>query len=163
MGDTKDNIFGGEKLVVALRRAAGFLLSAILLGVVTGCELERSDNGQLDGFWQLKTIDTLATAGTCDMRYSNLTWAFQGKILELRNATNILRDYLMRFNHDGDSLIVNSPYIIARNSGDVRVDNPLMLAPFGINRLEEHFHILHLSSSAMTLESDRLRLHFRKY
>ncbi len=140
-----------------------FMMYMLLLVAVTACELEKSDNGKLDGFWQLKTVDTLATAGGCDMRYSGITWAFQGKILELRSAVNVERDYMMRFDHHGDTLTVSSPFVIARDSGDIHIDNPALLKPFGIHSTEVHFHILSLSSSAMTLESELLRLSFRKY
>ena len=38
--------------------------------MIIACDIHRSDNGDLDGFWQLKSVDTLSTGGTCDMRDS---------------------------------------------------------------------------------------------
>ena len=55
-------------------------LAAILC---LSCELETSDNGDLDGFWQLKQVDTLQ-GGTKDMRGSGVFWAVQTDLLEAR-------------------------------------------------------------------------------
>lgn len=45
---------------------AGLLMA---LGSLSSCTLESSDNGDLDGYWHLESIDTLATGKTGD--YSN--------------------------------------------------------------------------------------------
>ena len=51
-----------------------FLFAALLL--LTSCEIEFSNNGKLDGFWQLIAVDTLATQHTSDLKTSGRTWAF---------------------------------------------------------------------------------------
>ena len=43
------------------------ILSCFLL---SACELEMSDNGKLDGNWQLRQTDTVSTGGICDMSRS---------------------------------------------------------------------------------------------
>ena len=47
-----------------------FLLMLMLCSaLLNSCEVDSSDNGDLDGFWHLESVDTLATGGRCD--YSN--------------------------------------------------------------------------------------------
>ena len=37
---------------------------------VAACEIHTSENGDLDGYWQLHKVDTLANGSSCDMRDS---------------------------------------------------------------------------------------------
>ena len=54
-----------------------YIIGVMLLMV--GCDVESSDNGNLDGFWQMTTkTDKYAKCGAVDMRDSGLTWSFQG-------------------------------------------------------------------------------------
>ena len=54
--------------------------------LATACELETSKNGDLDGLWQLKTVDTLASGHSADMRQSQTWWAIQGKMLQMHDS-----------------------------------------------------------------------------
>lgn len=130
---------------------------AIALG---SCTLETSNNGDLDGLWQLKSLDSLATNVSVDMRSSKVYWAVQHRLLEARTPE---LPVLFRFGVVGDSLFLSEPYINLRDSSDIKVTNPTLLAPLGINALEEHFGIKTLNSDNMVLESSTLRLYFRKY
>lgn len=130
---------------------------------VASCDIETSDNGQLDGFWQLRTVDTLATNGVKDMRETGLTWSFQHRLLELRDVKGQQRTLYFSFSHSGDALVLTNPYISARDEGDIKVEETDVLKPYGINHLEEHFQVLTLTSSHMVLQTDELRLDFRKY
>jgi hypothetical protein len=127
--------------------------------------MESSDNGDLDGMWQLARIDTLMTGNSADMRYSQVVWCMQGTLLETRIADHfdMEDDVIFRFSLTGDSLKLYSPYFSYRNLGDVKVEDARLLHPFGITRLEERFLVQQLSSSDMQLQSDSLRLYFHKY
>jgi len=140
-----------------------FLMTAGLL--LASCELEHSDNGDLDGLWLLSSVDTLATGGTADVRQQQVTWAVQGTILEMRVATShdVMQDIVFDFNHTSDSLLLHNPYISDRDNGDVRVDDVALLRIFGLSRLEEGFKVMQLSDENMQLQSKTLRLYFRKY
>ena len=76
---------------------------------MAGCDKESSDNGDLDGFWQMteKMDGFCGTMGGADMRQSGLTWAFQGHILELRDVTDHQKDIMMSFEHKGGELRVS--------------------------------------------------------
>ena len=137
----------------------------IIIGIgLTACsDVEFSDNGNLDGFWQLSRVDTVLTGRSVDYREKGLTWSFQGKLLEVRDVWKVYKDIVMSFNHTDNQLKTFSPFLVYREEGDWPIDDTDYLKPYGINRLEENYKVLELTSSEMTLESDLLRLHFKKY
>ncbi len=135
------------------------------------CTLETSDNGKLDGFWHLVQVDTLATGGINDVAQEKVFWGVQFKLLYTQKAN--AGSCYFRFKHTGDSLIVSSPYwdyghesadsTQTDPSGDVPVTDAALLAPFGINSLEEHFYVEKLTGSRMILSTNRYRLKFKKF
>lgn len=130
---------------------------AIVTAMFCSCELETSDNGDLDGMWRLASIDTLATSGSKDMNGTKLYWSFQMHLLQFSDKTGENSNVLLRFEHSDGILRVYNPYI-----EDEPVNDASLLAPFGMNKLEEEFTVESLSSSKMTLKSETLRLKFRK-
>lgn len=140
-----------------MKRLVYIVVMAAMLGA---CTLETSDNGDLDGLWQLYSLDSLANGASADMRDSHVFWAVQCQLLEARNRDS---QVLFRFNNTGDSLLLSDPYINFRDSSDIKVTDAAMLAPLGINNLGEHFAIRALNSDKMVLEAPTLRLYFRKY
>ena len=136
----------------------------IIIGVtLTSCDVEFSDNGDLDGFWQLCAVDTLQTGRTGDFRDKGLTWAFEGEILEVRDVWKVHQDIAMSFSYTGQTLNVYAPYLVDRENGDIQIEDENLLKPYGISSLEMNFNVKELNSDRMTLESSLLRLHFRKY
>lgn len=131
--------------------------------LAVSCDVLHTDKDSIDGFWQLVAVDTLATGTTADMRESQVTWAVQGSLLEVRIADSFMEDFVFKFEHTSNSLKLLSPYQIDRDHGDVKVVNVDLLRPFGINELEENFTLIQLSGSQLILESSLLRLHFRNY
>lgn len=144
-----------------MRRAVYCMIGICL--TAASCSFEVSDNGKLDGFWQMKSVDTLSTGGSADLRLQELSWAFQGKALELRNAKVYHDDILMTFSHKGHVLSVSNPIRILRDSGDVVITDVEEIRHFGVNNLKEQFNIVTLNGSTMILQTDSLRLNFRKY
>lgn len=137
-----------------------YIYAIALVAMLGSCTLETSDNGNLDGLWQLRSLDSLANGSSVDMHANGVYWAVQLDLLEARDRHVRV---LFRFNHTGDSLVLSNPYVNLRDSSDIKVNESAMLAPLGINSLEEHFAVKALSSGSMVLESPTLRLHFRKY
>lgn len=123
------------------------------MGLLAACSSEGSDNGDLDGFWQMTGRP-------------GLTWSFQGKILEFRDVNSVHPDLIAKFRHEGHLLIVYDFRVVDRDAGDPPVSENEMeeLRVYGIhNNVEEQFQIRQLSSDDMYLESDHESLHFRKY
>ena len=65
------------------------LISILALGILfVSCELETSGNKELDGYWQMSQVDTLATGGVTDTREALIYWGIQGKLLQIRFSEN---------------------------------------------------------------------------
>ena len=138
-----------------------FLFAAFLL--LTSCEIEFSNNGKLDGFWQLIAVDTLATQHTSDLKTSGRTWAFQGRLLEMRDTKGGYSDLYFSFEHRGDSLFLDSPYLSDRDADDIKITDINIVRPYGVNGLKEGFEIESLSNNKLLLRSKTLRLLFKKH
>ncbi len=139
--------------------AAAFAAMALTLG---SCELEDSDNGDLDGMWYLASVDTIATSGKKDMADERLFWSFQHKLLVMEDKNGKTPSVLMRFEHKDGNMRLHDPYYNNRGEGDPKLDDPTKLQPFGVQTLEETFKVEHLTSRRMVLESGTLRLGFKK-
>ena len=138
-----------------------FLFAAFLL--LTSCEIEFSNNGKLDGFWQLIAVDTLATQHTSDLKTNGRTWAFQGRLLEMRDTKGGYSDLYFSFEHRGDSLFLDSPYLSDRDVDDIKITDVNIVRPYGVNGLKEGFEIESLSNNKLILRSKTLRLLFKKH
>ena len=137
-----------------------FLFAALLL--LTSCEIEFSNNGKLDGLWQLIAVDTLSTQHTSDLKTSGRTWAFQGRLLEMRDTKGGYSDLYFSFEHRGDSLFLDSPYLSDRDVDDIKITDVNIVRPYGVNGLKEGFEIESLSNNKLILRSKTLRLMLRK-
>lgn len=143
-----------------MRRLLYFTLSLIM---ITSCTLDSSDNGALDGYWQLSSIDTLANGHSVNMRDSGIFWAFNFNLLVTRSTKEPLGEILYDFEKTEDNLILSNPYILYRDSSDIKVTDVNLLKKYGVNSLLETFTIEHLNSNKMVLQSNLVRLNFRKY
>ena len=56
---------------------------------LVSCELETSGNKELDGYWQMCQVDTLATDGVADTREALIYWGLQGKLLQIRFSGDV--------------------------------------------------------------------------
>ena len=101
-----------------------FLLMLMLgSALLNSCEVDSSDNGDLDGFWHLESIDTLATGGICDYSNQRVFWGVQHKLLTVNNYKG--ESFNFRFSQTSDSLILSSPY---KNHGHQDVENEVTVA-----------------------------------
>ena len=147
------------------------LFASMLLGICS-CELETSENGDLDGFWHLESVDTLATGGVRDYSNQHIFWAVEHKLISIsdQETFNGFRGYWARFNQTGDSLVLTSLYRNHwhENFGSIGGDIPVVeindtLRRCGINHLVEGYRKEKLSGSKMVLVTDELRLRFTKF
>ncbi len=140
-----------------IRYSLFILLFFVLQLMVTGCTIETSGNGSLDGAWHLLRINDEAPAQT------QLYWSFQGKMLELRDKKDSSGAYLLRFQHKDDKLQLSEPHIYGRENGDKVLEDSTLLRPFGIADIDEPYTVERLDHSRMTLESSTIKLEFRKF
>ena len=126
------------------------------------CDIHTSDNGDLDGYWQLRSVDTLS-GGTCDMRDSMKFWAFHADLLQMRDIHEDIRNIFMRFDISDNVMTLSKPIIDWRDSSDMVLKDYTMLRHYGIHNVPETLKVITLNSSTMVLENNVLRLNFRKY
>lgn len=146
-----------NKIYIALT-ALVFCIS----GMLTGCTLETSGNGKLDGYWHMTAVDTIATGGTCDLSQKRLFWGVQAKLINLSDRDDLSYNFFMRFEYAKTTLRLYEPYLNDRIEGDPVLEDATKLEPFGIEGLEQSFKIEELKGKKMTLASENLRLHFEK-
>ena len=140
------------------------LIILAAISILCACDkFHVSDNGELDGFWQLTSVDTLANGRSADMKEKKIFWAVQTDLLEMRDLTGKHINILFRFDRGPTTLTLSAPVANDRIIYDSLVTNPATLQPYVLSHLNETLQVLHLSSSNMTLQSEQLRMFFRKY
>ena len=136
------------------------LLTCILLA---SCELDVMNNDKMDGNWQLRQMDNLATEEVSDMTYSYIYWGIQDDLLQIRDIDNGDLRIFFRYSHEGDRLTIQNPYHAITRNELVPIEDAEILIPLGITDTEEHFLIEKLSNGTMVLKSASYRLYFKKY
>lgn len=137
------------------------IISIVGAVVFASCDIETSNNGNLDGYWHLVAVDTLSNSRHTDLTDQVVYWAVQAKLLQLKGTE---QELYMRFSHEGDWLTLSNPHLRDREREDPAVDEGYMhfLYPYGICSKEERFSVLKLTSEEMILQSATLRLTFCK-
>ena len=143
-----------------MKQLAYMMIAMLTLGA---CDIYTSDNGDLDGYWQLHTVDTLSTGVTCDMRDSMKYWSYQTDLLYLTDRTEDVNNIFMRFEMKDGQMTVSNPIIDKRDSFDIVLKDYDILRHYGIHDVPETLRIVELTSGRMVLENRLLRLYFRKY
>lgn len=139
-----------------------FIIPGFLsLMFLCGCELETTDNGDLDGYWHLEQVDSLAGQRSIDYSQNKIFWSIQFELLQLSNLED--NTIIYRLVYDNRQLTLANPCMFDRADGDTLVTHVEVLRQYGVNSLQENFKVVTLESRTMVLESPVLRLHFRKY
>lgn len=154
------------------------LLALLALALCSCSNFETSGNGDFDGYWQLESMDTLATGGTADMHDSLVFWAVQHRLIELCShqvypQTSVYKypSVFYHFERTADSLrfIADSlsqprdmPVLDMRSIADPEATLE-QVKVYGFSRYDEAFRVLLLNSDNMALESQLYRMRFRKY
>ena len=139
-----------------------------VLTMLTACELNTSDNGKLDGFWQMTQMDTLETNRSGDVRDLKIFWAVQGKMLEMRDlhdtdVTLCHEKVNFRFRLENGKLYLSEPIANNRPISDSIIANPATVAFYGLSSLEQVLDVVQMESNKMTLQTELYRMYFRKY
>lgn len=158
----KKRLYSGRG-AASIRRALTGGLMVCLLSWLTACEFHTGDNGDLDGFWHLESMEDTRTGEVTYLGDQTVFWAYQVDLLFLQGAST--GTFFVRFNHTGDTLILHDPYQDGGHSeeGDIPLTDPAPLLPYGITALEDTFRVERLDGSAMVLRSADYRLRFGKF
>ena len=153
-----------------MKKAIYTAIGATMIAAMTSCTIETSDNGNFDGFWHLEQVDTLATGNTLDMSGKRVFWGVQYKLISVRDVdVDKQHGYYLRFTQTSDKIVTHTPYKDnwhqdkGDDGGDHPIDDPTLLAPYGINNLEEEFVKEKLDGGQMILRSKTLRLKFKRF
>lgn len=137
---------------------------------LSSCDLEHSDNGDLDGFWHLESIDSLENGHTADLSKQRVFWAVEFKLISARVSDANVSKMYFRFEQTSDSLKITQAYLDhghqdnGEDGGDIPVEEVTDdLRFYGINNLPEGFYKEALDGSKMILRSKTLRLKFKKF
>nr|WP_314754200.1 lipocalin-like domain-containing protein [uncultured Prevotella sp.] len=137
-----------------------YMLGAFsILCVLASCDLEHSDNGDLDGYWHVMRIDTLATGKSCDKSHERMYWAIQGKLLNLTGGN--LRVFFY-FTYEDNRLTVYNPVLDDRLKGDPVLTDEKGVEDYGISGQGEAFTIEQLSKKQMVLKGNMFRISLKK-
>ena len=97
-------------------------------------------------------------------------WGVQYKLISVRDVDKDKQHgYYLRFKQTSDKIVTHTPYKDnwhqdkGDNGGDHPIDDPKLLAPYGINNLEEEFVKEKLNGGQMILRSKTLRLKFKRF
>lgn len=135
------------------------------MGVATllsSCDFVTSDNGDLDGLWQLTFKENLRTNQTVDMRDKMVAWAFQRGLVQMNSEQ--LEEVTGEFALTDEWLKVTNLNYFTHTDGDARIDSvDNVLRELGIYGLEPTYQVKELSKSTLRLQNDSIRLNFRKY
>ena len=151
------------KKAVTYLSALFFPLGAMMFNACGLVELNKSENGNLDGYWHLVTVDTLSTGGTTDLRRERCFWTVQGTLFQLYSPDwQDGQRYVSLFAYENNRLVLSDIRESDRMNGDPLVEDVDRIRPYGINSLQETFVVEELKGSRMVLCGDLLRLRFRK-
>lgn len=140
------------------------LLSMVALFSLSACEIETHDNDKLDGFWHLESVDTIATGGVCDKSKDVVFWSVQSMFVEVSERSKVDNNkYIFSFSHSNGKLSLFDARLSDRRKGDPEVEDPAVLQPYGVSKLNETFEVTQLTGSKMQLKSETLLLVFRKF
>lgn len=144
----------------------GLLAALSLLGCMclTSCDWGDGIEVELDGYWHLYQVDTLATGGRYLMERQTVFWSIEDHILE----TKILPYQMIffRFENDGDNLRLYAPMGSkdpTASGMDFPITDPTRLYDYGVHSLDATFKIKKHTRKQLWIEDKMLKLYFERY
>ncbi len=141
------------------------LLMLLTIIATSSCE-SYLINGNLDGFWQVSSIENKTTG---DITYCNgdTYYSFQRELVLLSYVSPTLpqglmkENYIAYFTHKNDSIYMTDFRIYLDRDGK---QAPLSeLEKFGMYELYNAFGVEELNSSSMVLSSEKARIVMKKH
>ena len=148
-------------LITAIATAVGAML-------MTSCEIETSQNGDLDGNWHLIRIDSLQNGKSADVSQQRIFWGAQLRLINAIDYDSGNPGYYFRFNLTESTLTITEAYANhwhedLDDGGDIPITDAEELQPYGINTLPETFTIEKLNGNNMIIHSEKIRMSFKKF
>ena len=152
-----------KKTILSLALTAVTVLSAMSLHSCGLVDFDHSENGHLDGYWHLVSVDSLGNGTTTDLSQQRYYWAVQGTLLQLYSPDwQSGQRFVSQFRYQNATFTVLEIHVDRRYEGDPVVDDINRVRPFGLNNITETFQVDDLSGRSLTLSTADLRLRFKK-
>lgn len=150
-----------EKII---KKLAAWSLLLVMVCMTWGCDKKWPINGNLDGYWQLMTVETKAngTKTDCHRMYMGI----QLHMVELTDlGGNGYKSFFGEFSYDEDQDIVIIKNLKGKNatSDDGQLAAIPDLNSYGINAQETVFKVVKADGKTLILESDYARLTLRSF
>ena len=140
-------------------------LALLIIVLISSCESYQI-HGDLDGFWQVSTIENKETG---DIIHCNgdTYYSFQRELVLVSYASPEIptgqskENYIAYFTHENDSIYMTDFRIYFDRNGK---QAPLSeLEKFGLYELYNAFAVEELNSSSLVLSSEKTRISLKKY
>lgn len=148
-----------------IKKNIGWCCIYLLLSTVFSCD-KLPMNGDLDGMWQLMSVEM--DGEVSDVKSRKRYWSFQLHLVQFSRGDNTNR-YFAHFKHKNDSLHIYDLCFPSENFTDSD-DNVMftesdvhILNQWGIYNLYNKFKVEKLDSDVMILKNDEMKLRFRKF
>ncbi len=146
----------------------GAVAAMICFLCTTGCS-KMSDNGELDGMWQITHVSKCnnGTYGAAvDVKNEKAYLSFQLQLAQIKWLSKSFQGsstILARFQHRGDSLRLYNFYRHFRTTDSLfTAKDTLLLSPLGFKGFENKFKVLEIGEEDMKLQSTFARIELRK-
>lgn len=136
-----------------------------LLTLTLSCE-DFDINGDLDGMWHLRSVETLSDQEIREVKSERIYYSVQQRLITVKRLTTNevtgkgYRQYIGRFNHTGDSLILHS-FVLFQIEDSIAT--PEELSPFYLDGTVSRYAVRQLDNKQMVLRSTERELTFKKF
>lgn len=140
-------------------------LALLIIVLISSCE-NYQIHGDLDGFWQVSTIEKKETG---DIIHCNgdTYYSFQRELVLVSYASPEIptgqskENYIAYFTHENDSIYMTDFRIyLDRNGKQAQLSE---LEKFGLYELYNSFAVEELNRSSLVLSSEKTRIFLKKY
>lgn len=147
-------------------------LSSLLIILVCVACGKISQNGDLDGRWQMTDLyQRSQPEAVFDIHHpkkaERLYWDFQLDLLCMRSYESLINGHTSettaRFTHSGDHFAITDTYIHFRDRDSLLSETTTALESYGIHGNRAQFRVARLNSSSLILVNATDSLVFRKF
>lgn len=116
------------------------------------------DNGELDGMWHLRTVESLSDSQVRDVKEERVYYSVQQRLITLKRAG--YTPYIGRFTHSADSLFLHDFVVFQREDS---IATAVALTPFYLDGIVSRYAVQELDNDKMILRSSVYELTFKKF
>lgn len=140
------------------------ILAACTLAWTTSCG-DYDTNGDLDGMWHLRTVETLADNSVENVKEQCVYYSIQQNLITVKrlykqNSEEKYKQHIGRFIHVGDSLILHN-FRVFQDESVIATNESLH--SFYLDATTSRYAVKKLNADEMVLRSNLRELAFKKF